>query len=93
MYGIIVLIKEILLYGGDFMRKLENRDEIVQDVAISFITDIIFEAMKRFNIDFNTLNLILEKLNYWQVFNDNEATCVGAHEGIEPVLQRIKENL
>lgn len=66
---------------------------IKEEVATSFVIDIIESAMERFKIAYTDVYKVLKKLRYWEVFNDSEVTTVGAHEGIEPVLKEIETEL
>lgn len=66
---------------------------IRERLATSFVIDIVEEAMKRFSITYEELDKVLRKMNYWEVFNDSEVTAVGAHDGIEPVLDEIEKEL
>ena len=73
--------------------EVNNRKLEIRKVAISFITEIIVESITRFNLTFDEVDEILTELGYWDVFIDDEVTCVGAHDGVEPVLQEIADYL
>lgn len=63
------------------------------ELACGFITDIIEEAMNRFSLNFNTLSEVLKELGYWKLFDNIEVVCVGAYDGVEPVMQKIEKRL
>lgn len=71
----------------------KNMTENEEWIATSFVIEIIEEAMKKFNITYDELNRVLKRMNYWEKFNDSEVTTVGAHYGIEPVLDKIEKEL
>lgn len=59
-------------------------------VAVEFVCEVINTAMVRFNVDFDTIDKALSASGYWDLFDNIEVTCVGAHDGVEPVLEEIK---
>ena len=67
--------------------------KIEEKVATSFVVEIIEEAMKKFNLTYDELNRVLKRMNYWELFNNSEITTVGAHYGVEYVLDKIEEEL
>ncbi len=73
--------------------KEKHEYTIEDEIATEFVVDVITEAMKRFSITYNKVDDILTRLKYWDLFNDSGVTCVGAHEGIEPILKEIEEAL
>lgn len=60
-------------------------------IVTEYVINIIEEAMKRYNLSFDKTVECLDKLRYWELFNNTDITLVGAHDGIEPVLKDIKE--
>ena len=70
-----------------------TRKEIVDRVATEFTIEIVEEALKRFNITYDKLDTILRDLGYWERLNDSEVAAVGAHYGIEPVMEDIAKAL
>lgn len=70
-----------------------NIAETKEKVATSFVIEIIEEAMKKFNLTYDELNRVLKRMNYWELFNNSEITTVGAHYGVEYVLDKIEEEL
>lgn len=62
-------------------------------VAVDFVVRIISTSMEMFNLSFSEVDKVLEKLGYWETFNNIEVTAVGAHYGDDEILQKIKENI
>lgn len=71
----------------------KNYDDESISIAVDFVCEVIRRAIKEFNIDFNTVDKILDKSGYWELFNRIDIVCVGAHDGVEPVLQRLRSYL
>lgn len=63
---------------------------VEDEIATSYVVNIIEEAMTRYSISYGKVVEVLKKLRYWDLFNDTEVTTMGAHEGIEPILSSIK---
>lgn len=70
-----------------------TRQEVANRVATEFTIEIVDEALKRFNITYDRLDTILKDLGYWERLNDSEVAAVGAHYGIEPVMEDIAKAL
>lgn len=64
-------------------------DEIVNQ----FVTEIIYEAKKRFSLNYLEVKNALQKTGIWDVVNDTDLMLVGATEGIEPVMKLIEGDL
>ncbi len=61
-----------------------------KDVALWFIAQLFYDAMAEFNTDYSTISNALDKLGYWDIFDDDNVVCVGAHDGTRPILERLR---
>ena len=73
------------------MKERNSKEFSKEDrMAIRFIVDVIEEALKRYDISFNTLDEIFKKMGYWEIFNDNKATLALTHCGMEEIFKKIE---
>lgn len=49
--------------------------------------------MSRFNLDFESVMRVLDELGYAKLFNNYDVMCVGASDGVEPVMRKFYEYL
>lgn len=76
------------------MKRINNREFSEEDrIATRFMVDAIEEALKRYDISFNTLDDIFKKTGYWEVFNDTRVTLAAAHCGMEEIFEIIEREL
>jgi len=75
------------------MKSEEDMDDIANKVATEFVLEVINTAMSKYQVSFETVNTVLTELGLWEIFNDSEVTCVGAHEGIDDIIKEIGEKL
>lgn len=72
-------------------------DNELNAIANSFLVDIVYTAMDKFNITFDELWSIFERMNFVDIINDTETMVVGAHHSLDikkiDNLQQIKDNL
>lgn len=75
------------------MSSKSKEDEVKLDVTVGFIVEIIDTAMSRFNLDFESVMRVLDELGYAKLFNNYDVMCVGAADGVEPVMRKFHEYL
>lgn len=76
------------------MRKKSSRSEDLMEVADSFAMDVVNDLMTYYNCDFDTVDVMLTKVGYWNVLNDDELACVAAHDyTIEELVNDIERVL
>lgn len=68
----------------------QNNYSEADDIATEFMCDIITTAMSKYDITFDKLVEILVKIGYWEMFNDTNLMVVGAHHGMESVLEKVE---
>lgn len=66
-------------------------DRETLSIGVDFIVDVVSAATQEFNLTYDELNNILKDLRYWEVFNNLDLVCVGAHEGVRPILDEIRK--
>lgn len=75
------------------MKKTENRNNIIDEAATEFVLDVINSAMLKYGVPFEAVDSALIKLGLWDLFNDSEVTCAGAHNGNDAVVMKIGERI
>lgn len=69
----------------------KESDIELNNIANSFLVDIIYNTIKEFNIDYNELCSIFKEMDFIDTINDTETMVVGAHYGLDNIMQRIRE--
>lgn len=63
----------------------------LDSIANGFLVDVVYTAMNELNIGYDKLYDIFKQIDFFDIINDTDTMVVGAHCGIEDIMQRIRK--